>query len=456
MITIPALTDAQLCDLGGGLIMRRSTWADAEPLADFNRWMHRNDDDPNPDEGVGVWVRELLSGEHPTFGEGDFTVVVEKDTGKIVSCLNLISQTWTYGANAPTGGIPFGVGRVELVGTLPEYRRRGLIRAQFDVVHQWSAERGEPVQAITGIPYYYRQFGYEMALSLGGGRVCHVATIPNLKEGQAERFTLRPVVEADLPFVMAVEAHVAANSLVHAVRNERLWHFELFGHWPGHCNKLEWRIIQAAGGEPVGLTGFVGYPWGANRVGVLYLEMLPGWSYVEAAAGILRGLKAEGEAVCAAKGKTLENFYIGLGEAHPFYEANHDRLAVVRPEYAWYIRVPDLLGFLQRITPALEARLADSYAAAHTGELKVSFYRSGLRFSFQRGKLSFAPWLAEPHDDEGDAGFPGLTFLQLVFGYRDLAQLRAAFPDVWAGSDEAYGLLNALFPRQRSRFLGWY
>jgi hypothetical protein len=36
--------------------------------------------------------------------------------------MNLISQIWAY------EGIPFGVGRPELVGTLPEYRNRGLVR----------------------------------------------------------------------------------------------------------------------------------------------------------------------------------------------------------------------------------------------------------------------------------------------------------------------------------------
>ena len=58
-----------------------------------------------------------------------------------------------------------------------------------------------------------------------------------------------------------------------------------------------------------------------------------------------------------------------------------------------------------------------------------------------------------PYEDEGDCGFSGLTFLQLVFGYRDLAELQAAFPDVWTNGDEHRGLLTALFPRQRTKFL---
>ena len=41
---------------------------------------------------------------------------------------------------------------------------RGLARAQMELLHRWSADRGEKVIGITGIPWYYRQFGDAMAL----------------------------------------------------------------------------------------------------------------------------------------------------------------------------------------------------------------------------------------------------------------------------------------------------
>ena len=172
-------------DLGHGLILRRSTPADADPLADFNKMIFREPPATEPDEFVAAWTRELLNGGHPTFNTGDFTIVAEAASGRIVSSLCLISQTWTY------DGIPFGVGRPELVGTEPEYRKRGLVRAQFEVMHALSAARGELVQAITGIPFYYRQFGYEMALDLGGGRQGSAANVPKLKDGDVEPFRLR-------------------------------------------------------------------------------------------------------------------------------------------------------------------------------------------------------------------------------------------------------------------------
>ena len=160
-------------DLGDDLVLRRATVADTEALVAFNAEIHRQ---PGEETSpfIANWTRNLMGGGHPTCSPANFTVVEATRSGEIVSSLNVIDQTWTY------GGMPFGVGRVELVGTRPDYRRRGLVRRQMTVVHQWSAERGQMVQAITGIPHYYRQFGYEMALDLGGSRTGYRPQVPEL------------------------------------------------------------------------------------------------------------------------------------------------------------------------------------------------------------------------------------------------------------------------------------
>ena len=182
-------------NLADGLVLRRSSPADAAALGDFNARIHSDEGWDIPDDRLAAWTRDLLERPHPTFGTGDFTLVEDTRTHQIVSSLNLISQTWSY------GGIPFGVGRPELVGTHPEYRNRGLVRIQFDEVHRWSAARGELLQGITGIPYYYRLFGYEMAVTLGGGRSGFSPHVPELADGKAEDFNIRPAIEADLPFI---------------------------------------------------------------------------------------------------------------------------------------------------------------------------------------------------------------------------------------------------------------
>ncbi len=70
------------------------------------------------------------------------------------------------------------------------------------------------VQAITGIPYYYRQFGYEMALDLDGRRFGYEAQLPKLKEGESEPYTLRSARESDLPFIEKLYEQTKARSMI--------------------------------------------------------------------------------------------------------------------------------------------------------------------------------------------------------------------------------------------------
>jgi predicted acetyltransferase len=87
---------------------------------------------------------------------------------------------------------------------MPEYRNRGLIRAIFELIHARSTACGQLAQGITGLTYYYRQFGYEYALDLGGSRSVYLAAIPKLKEGQPEPYALRAATLHDLPQLLAL------------------------------------------------------------------------------------------------------------------------------------------------------------------------------------------------------------------------------------------------------------
>ncbi len=436
------MTQFLISNLGDGLILRRATPADADALAGFNGRIHGGADMDLTDEGVAEWTRDLLTRPHPTFKPGDFTIVEDARTGQIVSSLNLISQTWTY------AGIPFGVGRIELVGTLPEYRRRGLVRAQMNVVHQWSAERGEWVQGITGIPWYYRQFGYEMTVNLGGARLGYEIHVPKLKDGESEPYRLRPAAPADLPFIANVYDTACRRDLVACARDEALWRYELSGKSARNAARQEWRVIESADGEPVGYLAHPLCLWGDQLVANVY-ELTPGVSWLAVTLSVIRYLWATGQAYAAEEKKPCVAFGFGLGEAHPAYTVAHDRLPRIWEPYAWYLRVPDVVGFLRHITPPLEKRLAESVAVGHCGEMMVSWYRGGVKFIFDHGRLAFEPWQPTP-EAGGDAAFPDLTFLHLLFGHRALDELRFVFRDCWA-HDEARVLLAALFPKHPSR-----
>ena len=153
---------------------------------------------------------------------------------------------------------------------------------------------------------------------------------------------------------------------------------------------------------------------------------------------------------CAERGVPVQAISFALGSDHPVYRAIPDRLPRVRDPFAWYLRVSDLPGFLRRVAPVLEARLAASVAPGHTGALRLGFYGDGLRLAFAGGRLDVAEaWEAEGPDD-GGAWFPGLGFLQLLFGRRSLAELEHAGADCRVNAEEARVLLDALFPKRPS------
>ena len=251
-------TDKLPIELGDGLVLRCAGKEDAQALADFNARQQSDYGPDQPDERVGAWTYDLMTKPHPTFQPSECTIVEETSSGKIISTMNLIPQTWTY------GGIPIKVGRPELVATQMEYRHRGLVRLQFKVIHRWSTEHGEMLQFITGIPYYYRQFGYEMALNMMGGRFGYPAHIPQKKEGDQENYHIRPATEMDIPFISKLYDLGCRRSLVACRWDEALWRYELSGKGVNNILREELRIIPEQSDLPAG----AGAPQDVTQLGI--------------------------------------------------------------------------------------------------------------------------------------------------------------------------------------------
>lgn len=443
-------------DLGDGLMLRRATAADADALAEFNADYLRFQDAPEPSRFMAAWTRDLITGRHPTFRPESATIVEDTRRRLIVSSIMLIPQTWAF------GGIPVEIAQPELIATHPDYRGRGVVRAQLETVHRWSAERGDLLLIISGIPGYYRQFGYELALQQGGGPAIHTSSLPRSWASAPEGFRVREMREADLGFLTRTYAEATRDYLVTVPRDEALWRYEWRGRGEDAAVRQEFRVIETAAGEPVGFlthqprvngTVFEITDWKLAR-GVSWRAV---WSTF-----VAYGWRAGEEYAQRAGGTlgTLSFWY--LGDSHPIDQIA--RLSWPRRRWAFYVRVPDLPAFFRAVAPALERRLAASLLVGHTGELTLGFYHpDGVRLVFERGRLVTAePWRPDwrlgsleigiPSTDPRRpmAMFPGLTFLQLLFGFRSLDELQSAFPDCIVRHPEARALIGALFPRHAS------
>lgn len=439
-----SILDEMPLRLDDGLVLRWAREADAEALVAFNHLMH--DEPPDVRDFVANWTRDLVGGQHPTVQISNFVLVEDPVTGTIVSSTVTIPQTWAY------GGIRFAVGRPELVGTLPDYRRRGLVRKQFAAIHALGARRGELVQVITGVPWFYRQFGYGMALDLEGGRGIYAQHIPKLGDGDSEPYTVRLAeTDAELSFVRELHDRRSAERLIATVRDDAQWHYDLRGRRRNAEPASRFYVIEDAAGKQL-----VGYARTSMRMGgplvaVRSFELVDGLGPLAVLPGFMRQMLALGQAYleepkAKQPARDVYGVFFELGRAHPVYDAwQHDLLRVTRP-YAWYVRVPDMIAFLTHIGPALERNLADSPAAGYSGELKLHWFTDGLRLAFERGKITvLEPWRPD-HTWQGDAYFPDTSFLEVVFGRRRCAELRDVHADcICKGTAEI--LLDSLFPR---------
>ena len=421
--------------LEDGLILRRAKSEDTEELVTFNSEIHKYDREDEPNEFIAAWVRDLMTKPHPKFKPEDFTVVVDAKTNQIVSSMNLIPQTWCY------EGVEFEVGRPELVGTAPEYRHRGLIREQFDVMHKWSSDRGHVMQAITGIPYYYRQFGYEMCLNLGGSHIGYQPHIPKLADDEEEEFTFKSATKDDIHFISEIYEDYVKRSMISCVMRNRHWEYELF--IKSEKARPVFKIIQSTGGEPVGLIRHAPQMWG--------YELKPGVSYLKVTPSVIRYLEITGKEYAEKKEKIeFQGYSFNLGAAHPVFDALPERMPRQGNPYAWYIRIPDLAGFLIHVSSALEKRLNESPAVGHSGDLKMNFYKSALKLVFDEGLLTkVEPYKLENADD-GDVFYPDLTFLQALTGYKSFDELADFYPDCYAKNDHGRALAKFLFPKKSS------
>ncbi len=436
----PARPEDVIEDLGDGLLLRYARDEDAEANADFQAVVQADPPDFEKLDHIGQWVRQLMDGTHPTGRARDFLLVHDTKKNRIASSLGLLHHEFAY------DGIAFPAGQPELVGTHPAYRHRRLIARQFEEIHRWSAEKGERVQCIDGIPWYYRQYGYEMTTQRFGGASFSRGQLPaEMPAG----LKVRRAVTADAPFIAETYAHGMQRYRLTCNRDEDFWRFEIDGRVFCTVNRTL-RIVENEAGEPLGVFNHVpilleeGWTW------TTFLEVAKGAHWKQPVEAMLAFLKRLGSRYAKDAKEEHAGATLLLGIDHPAYDVVKEIGGRTRRPYAWYLRVPDLPGFLTHVGPALEARLQGTAYEGHTGDLALNFYRTGVRLKFEAGRLqSVEPWRPAT-DDIGDARFPDLTFLHLLFGHRSLSDLEEMFTDVQPNAQR--GLIETLFPT-RSSFL---
>ncbi len=428
-------------ELEDGLVMRGATRDDAMRLADFNTEMHTDDDEPR--EWMWNWTNDLVTKPHPTMKLDDIILVEDTSNGQVVSSCIYFEQTWSY------CGIPVPFGRPELVSTHPDYRNRGLIRRQFEQMHRWGDERGHLVLGITGIPFYYRQFGYEMALPMGPQRDGSVAHLPKPKKDEKLPVSIRPAERSDAPFITNLKNDSLDRSLFAPLVTPDEVEYQIFDRHPKSVISRKALIIEDESAQAV---GFAVYSPAVEMQGaeLSSLEFNEMWMFREYTEPFLKLLRDVLLAVPAEGDKSVRVISARLADGHPAQSFLGSQFPSGKSNYAWYMRTPDLPKLLKLVAPKLEERLAGTVFGGLSGEKVLSFYRSGVAFTFEDGNITDVKETKFPVRHKAVASLPDLSFLQLLFGRTNMSGLREVLVDAHATSSGNELLLDTLFPKMPS------
>lgn len=439
-------------ELRDGLILRtlsEGVASDHENIAEFYNRVFGESGDEEP-QALRHWTNDLISGNHPTTSLDDIWVVVDPaDNDKIVSALLLIPQVWRY------EDIEIPVGRVELVATDKAYRRKGLVKAQMDALHERSAELGHLMQVITGIPNYYRRFGYGMAVKLGSGAFVPFDSFPPLKEGLEAKYIVRDATLEDAQYLAEWDAQYAENCLLSTVRTAEDWRYEIAGRTHGAVFHLHIGIIINQDSKPVGYVAARTSPEYPVTSCLSYI-VDDNASYMDTYDDVMRWYKAVRDNEYPEGGDVKAPTHLGFDSGIPseiYKVIEYNPFASIRNKfYAWYIRVEDVAAFIQTIAPVLERRLAGSVANRFTGDFKIGFYDfTGVTITFEDGKITD---VVGGEMENPEVSFAYLTFLNVLFGHRTRNDLVSLLPETFAGR-KAGLLLDVLFPVKQSWIMGF-
>jgi GNAT superfamily N-acetyltransferase len=393
---------------------------DIERVAAFHGVIH--------DQGVAGMVRELIL-HHPNTRPEHWLYVEDEETEQVVSSLCLIPWTWRY------QGVEIKAGEMGIVGTLDAYRRRGLIRALVARFKELLRKGGYDLIQIQGIPYFYRQFGYEYAMPLEGGWHIQLHQIADPPEGEAAPYTFRLATAQDTPALVRLYDDAAQDLDIHAARSEAEWRY-LFG--PSTKTEMDaqtWLMMD----EQDQVVGYARVPKGEFGKGLIVNEVSR--LSPEVALAALRFFKK----LSIERG----NPYVRLNvpQACTLIQTARYLGAHDAGRYAWQIHLVDVACLLRKLAPVFERRIAASSLAGLSKTVCLNLYREAFDLRFERGKLAAVEALG--FRDGGHIRLPPLLLAPLLLGYKSRQELADTYPDFSAGGENQL-LVEILFPKVES------
>ena len=368
----------------------------------------------------------VLLNHHPGMSLDDFWVVESDSTGEIVSTTCLIP--WTL----RLANVELRAAQLEMVLTHPDYRGRGLVRAQMKHFAQVVSDRGYDLSFIWGIPYYYRQYGYTYTIEGDVREEICAWSIPPKPQPAAHGIKLRPALTSDIPDLVQFYGDMAALLDLHIQRDESYWRYLI--------EPAQHPVKMVEDAQTGNLLGYVTLESGSLAMGGKRTTVVENYlPDADAAWSLLCSLCETGVAQVSVQWPAHTSL-VRLARAW-------DSRTV--PGFQWLLRVPNVAALLRKLGPVLEGRLAASPWRACTRDLIINLFREAFQLRLVGGKLVDVVPLgfvdSSMGADGGDLLIPPDAFVRLLTGFRSLDRLRDAWPDIQI-KDAARPLVDVVFP----------
>jgi predicted N-acetyltransferase YhbS len=384
----------------------------------------------------GEYERQAIAAnlfERPGCVPEDVLYVRQRAGGAVASSVTMFMQRWFY------EGLPLPVAEVGCVSTRPEHRTAGLVRQQFAAYHRRALQAGAVLSVIQGIPYFYRQFGYDYVLPLNGGVRLPAESIPEPAPGESQPCTVRPAVAGDYPTLrrfhetVMAEAHLAADLTVD------LWRYQV--GLPAECSDRRATYVVERGGEAVGFVRLMANEGGEFGNGALIVgAYVPDREAALAALQMARGL--------ALEARETHTVRVDIHADTPLTRLARELGGQDHHAYGWQVRVLDTPRLMRLLAPALERHLAESTWAGLTRDLVINLYHEIVVLGFVEGKLRSVRTV--PPGQKSDLSCPPTVAPMIWLGARSVAQVTGWYADATARDDETGALLDAIFPLRQS------
>lgn len=362
----------------------------------------------------------------PFNGPGKFAYLEED--GKIIAMVGLRIHQQQFGENTAV------VGEISAVGTLPEYRKRGLATLLMNYWFEYMKKNSISLSFLFGIANFYQQFGFEYAAPIHFYNYLNIDKM-QLKDKKSNYKVFKLDIKRDdidfcIKAMTGIYGKCSKSNCCSEVRNFDYWKYRLettsFG-------KHSWYIIKHNGE----IKGYLWLTESDKEITIREGQVLDKFA-AEATAEFLYGkIAANGNIVNIGMKAPLNNSLV------KYLYRWGGRVSCTNEIYAgsWagMYKIVNLIKAAEILKESFESRLKESKLCNASGGINIKSEPGNINISYENSRVSINDY----NDKYSSVHIPGNILTSIFTGYKDIDYYREKISFTDEGKFE---LLKVLFP----------